>query len=53
NSSLESIIKALNLATKAIKAVIYKVTLLRAKLYNLRDINKILSRRYRAKKTRL
>ncbi|ENH75933.1 hypothetical protein FOC1_g10000061, partial [Fusarium oxysporum f. sp. cubense race 1] len=53
NSSLESIIKALKLATKVIKAVIYKVTLLRAKLYNLRDVNKILSRCRRAKRTRL
>jgi hypothetical protein len=31
----------------------YKVTLLRAKVRNLRDVNKILSRRQKAKRTRL
>jgi len=53
SSSPESIIKALKSATKATKAVMHKVTLLRAELRNLRDANEILSRRRRAKRTRL
>ncbi|KAM5527127.1 transposase [Fusarium oxysporum f. sp. phaseoli] len=53
SSSPESIIEALKSATKATKAVMHEVTLLRNELRNLRDANEILSRRRRAKRTRL
>jgi hypothetical protein len=53
SSSPESIIEALKLNTKAIKAVIYEVVLLRSELRNLRDANEILSRRRTTKRTRL
>jgi hypothetical protein len=53
SSSPESIIEALKSNTKATKAVMYEVTLLRNEIQNLRDANEILSRRRRAKRTRL
>ncbi|EXL90010.1 hypothetical protein FOIG_16710 [Fusarium odoratissimum NRRL 54006] len=53
SSSPESIIEALKSNTKATKAVMHEVTLLRAEVRNLRDANEILSRRRRAKRTRL
>ncbi|KAH7464036.1 hypothetical protein FOMA001_g17889 [Fusarium oxysporum f. sp. matthiolae] len=53
SSSPESIIEALKSNTKATKAVMHEVTLLKNELRNLRDANEILSRRRRAKRTRL
>jgi hypothetical protein len=53
SSSPESIIEALKSNTKATKAVMHEVTLLRAQVRNLQQANEILSRRRRAKKTRL
>jgi hypothetical protein len=53
SSSPESIIKALKSNTKAIKAVMHEVVLLRSELRNLRGANEILSRRQRIKRTRL
>jgi hypothetical protein len=53
SSSPESIIEALKSNTKATKAVMHEVTLLRSELRNLRDANEILSRRRRIKRTRL
>jgi hypothetical protein len=53
SSSPESIIEALQSLTKAVKENIYKTTLLTSEVRNLRDANEILSRRQRAKRTRL
>ncbi|KAJ0157765.1 Carboxylesterase patB [Fusarium oxysporum f. sp. albedinis] len=53
SSSPESIIEALKSNTKAIKAVMHEVVLLRSELRNLREANEILSRRRRAKRTRV
>jgi hypothetical protein len=53
NSSPESIIKALQSLTKAVKRNIYKTTLIRNKIRNLREGNNILSRRRKSKRTRL
>jgi hypothetical protein len=53
SSSPESIIEALKSNTKATKAIMHEVTLLRNEVRNLRDANEILSRRRRAKRTRL
>jgi uncharacterized protein YigA (DUF484 family) len=53
SSSPESIIEALKPNTKATKAVMHEVVLLRSELRNLRDANEILSRRRRTKRTRL
>ncbi|KAG7001033.1 hypothetical protein FocnCong_v013526 [Fusarium oxysporum f. sp. conglutinans] len=52
-SSPESIIEALKSNTKATRAVMHEVVLLRNEVRNLRDANEILSRRRRAKRTRL
>ena len=43
SSSLELIIEAIKSLTKAIKGNIYKIILLRAKVKDLREVNKILS----------
>ncbi|KAH7471139.1 hypothetical protein FOMA001_g13604 [Fusarium oxysporum f. sp. matthiolae] len=53
SSSPESIIEALKSNTKATKAVMHEVVLLRSELRNLRDANEILSRRRTTKRTRL
>jgi hypothetical protein len=53
SSSPESIIEALKSNTKATKAAMHEVVLLRKGLRNLRDANKILSRRRKVKKTRI
>jgi hypothetical protein len=53
SSSLESIIEAIQSLTKAVKRTIYKTTLIRNKIRNLREGNKKLSRRRRLKRTRL
>ncbi|KAJ3535681.1 hypothetical protein NM208_g7040 [Fusarium decemcellulare] len=53
SSSPESIIEALNSNTKATKAAMHEVTLLRNELRNVREANEILSRRRRAKRNRL
>jgi hypothetical protein len=53
SSSPESIIEALRSLEKGTKAVMHKVALLAAENRNLRQANKILSRRRRAKRTRL
>ncbi|KAF4470852.1 hypothetical protein FALBO_2237 [Fusarium albosuccineum] len=53
SSSPESIIEALKSSTKATRAVMHEVVLLRNEVRNLRDANEILSRRRRAKRTRL
>jgi hypothetical protein len=53
SSSPESIIEALKSNTKATKAAMHEVVLLRSELRNLRDANEILSRRRRTKRTRL
>ncbi|KAJ3539819.1 hypothetical protein NM208_g5337 [Fusarium decemcellulare] len=53
SSSPESIIEALNSNTKATKAAMHEVTLLRRELRNVREASEILSRRRRAKRTRL
>jgi hypothetical protein len=53
NSSPESIIEALKSNTKATKATMHEVILLRSEIRNLREANEILSRRRRAKSTRL
>ena len=53
SSSPESIIEALKSSTKVIKAALYQLALVEARLKNLKEANRILSRRRRAKKTRL
>ncbi|KAJ0127325.1 Uncharacterized protein HZ326_29573 [Fusarium oxysporum f. sp. albedinis] len=53
SSSPESIIEALKSNTKATRAIMHEVVLLRNEVRNLRDANEILSRRRRAKRTRL
>jgi hypothetical protein len=53
SSSPESIIEALKSNTKATRAIMHEVILLRNEVRNLRDANEILSRRRRAKRTRL
>jgi hypothetical protein len=53
SSSPESIIEALHCLSKGAEAVMHKVTLLVAENKELRQANKILSRRRRQKKTRL
>jgi hypothetical protein len=53
SSSLESVIKALKSNTKATKAAMHESVLLRSEIRNLREANEILSRRRRAKRTRL
>ncbi|KAJ0129784.1 Early endosome antigen 1 [Fusarium oxysporum f. sp. albedinis] len=53
SSSPESIIKALKSSTKATKAAIHRLALVEARLKDLEQANKILSRRRRAKRTRL
>ncbi|EEU35767.1 uncharacterized protein NECHADRAFT_44335, partial [Fusarium vanettenii 77-13-4] len=51
SSSLELILKALRSLKKGIKVIIHRVTLLAIKNKDLREVNKILSRRQRAKRT--
>ena len=53
SSSPESILEALQSLTKGTKAVMHKVALLTAEVKDLREANEILSRRRRAKRTRL
>ena len=53
SSSPESIIEALKSSTKATKAALHQLALVDARLKNLEEANRILSRRRRAKKTRL
>jgi hypothetical protein len=53
SSSPESIIKAIRSNTKATLAVMHEVVLLRDQVRNLEEANSILSRRRRAKRTRL
>jgi hypothetical protein len=53
SSSPESIIKALQSLTKAVKRNMHETTLIRSELRNLREGNEIISRRRRAKRTRL
>jgi FtsZ-binding cell division protein ZapB len=53
SSSPESIIKAIQSLTKAVKRTIYETTLMRNEIRNLREGNKKLSRRRRSKRTRL
>jgi hypothetical protein len=53
SSSPESILGALKSLTKGTKAIMHENALLRAELREVRDANDILSRRRRAKRTRL
>jgi cell division protein FtsB len=53
SSSPESVLEALKSLSKGTKAVMHEVTLLRAKVQDLEQANEILSRRRRAKRTRL
>ncbi|KAJ3545078.1 hypothetical protein NM208_g450 [Fusarium decemcellulare] len=53
SSSPESILEALQSFAKGTKAVMHKVALLTAKVKDLEEANQILSRRRRAKRTRL
>jgi hypothetical protein len=53
SSSPESILGALKSLSKGTKAVMHEVTLLRGEVQDLRQANEILSRRRRAKRTRL
>jgi hypothetical protein len=53
SSSPESIIIALQSLTKAVKRNMHETTLIRSELRNLREGNEIISRRRRAKRTRL
>ncbi|KAJ0134501.1 Uncharacterized protein HZ326_22450 [Fusarium oxysporum f. sp. albedinis] len=53
SSSPESIIEALQSLTKAVKGNMHETILLRNEVRNLRQANEILSRRRRAKRTRL
>ncbi|KAG7000206.1 hypothetical protein FocnCong_v013285 [Fusarium oxysporum f. sp. conglutinans] len=53
SSSPESILEALKSFSKGTKAVMHKVALLTAEVQHLRQANEILSRRRRAKRTRL
>src|SRR6478609_9261687 len=53
SSSPESIIEALKSSTKATKAALHRLALVEARLKDLEQANKILSRRRRAKRTRL
>ncbi|KAJ3521022.1 hypothetical protein NM208_g13473 [Fusarium decemcellulare] len=53
SSSPESILEALQSLAKGTKAVMHKVALLTAEVKDLREANEILSRRRRAKRTRL
>ncbi|TVY62375.1 hypothetical protein Focb16_v004072 [Fusarium oxysporum f. sp. cubense] len=53
SSSPESILEALKSLSKGTKAVMYEMALMRAEIQDLRQANEILSRRRRAKRTRL
>ncbi|EMT65575.1 hypothetical protein FOC4_g10001844 [Fusarium odoratissimum] len=53
SSSPESIIEALKSSTKATKAAIHRLALVEARLKDLEQTNKIISRRRRGKRTRL
>jgi FtsZ-binding cell division protein ZapB len=53
SSSPESILEALQSLSKGTKAVMHRVALLTAEVKDLREANEILSRRRRAKRTRL
>jgi FtsZ-binding cell division protein ZapB len=53
SSSPESIIEAMKSLTKAVKGNMHEIALLRAEVKDLREANEILSRRRRAKRTRL
>jgi hypothetical protein len=53
NSSPESILEALKTLSKGTKAVMHLMALMRAEIKDLRQANEILSRRRRAKRTRL
>jgi hypothetical protein len=53
SSSPESILEAFKSLSKGTKAVMYEMALLRAEVQDLRQTNEILSRRRRAKRTRL
>ncbi|KAL9565161.1 hypothetical protein ACKAV7_010806 [Fusarium commune] len=53
SSSPESILEALKSLSKGTKAVMHKMALMRAEIQDLRQANEILSRRRRAKRTRL
>jgi hypothetical protein len=53
SSSPESIIEALKSSTKATKAALHRLALVEARLKDLEQANKILSRRRRSKRTRL
>jgi hypothetical protein len=53
SSSPESIIEALKSTNKALRATMHKVTLVKARLKDVEQANEILSRRRRAKRTRL
>jgi hypothetical protein len=53
SSSPESIIEALKSNTKATKAAMHRLALVEARLKDIEQANKILSRRRRAKRTRL
>ena len=52
-SALESILEALRSSSKGTKIVMHKVALLEARVQDLEQANEILSRRRRAKRTRL
>jgi hypothetical protein len=53
SSSPESIIEALKSSTEATKAAIHRLALVEARLKDLEQTNKIISRRRRGKRTRL
>jgi hypothetical protein len=53
SSSPESIIEAIRSSTKATKAALHRLALVEARLKDLEQANKILSRRRRSKRTRL
>ncbi|KAG6989045.1 Tigger transposable element-derived protein 1 [Fusarium oxysporum f. sp. conglutinans] len=53
SSSPESILEALKSLSKGTKAVMHEMALMRAEIQDLRQANEILSRRRRAKRTRL
>ena len=50
---LTSIFKTIAILVKGIELLAYKITLLLAEVYTLRKANKVLSKRRRAKKTRV
>jgi hypothetical protein len=50
-SSLTSIFETIATLAKITERLVYKMTLLSTEVYILRVVNKILSKRYRAKKT--